>query len=110
MLQDILEKQATEQRRTSQFLKFALGKREEKSQNELMKDLKDKKYNPKNDKFMPRLFRKIGHQNGERSTGQSNMSRDSRNLNSAGWTPQVSQYDNNMSLSNTGKGQKYTLV
>lgn len=32
LLQDILEKQAMEQRRTAQFLKFALGKREEKSE------------------------------------------------------------------------------
>ena len=32
LLQDILEKQALEQRRTQQFLKYALGKREEKSE------------------------------------------------------------------------------
>ena len=35
LLQDILEKQAMEQRRTQQFLKYALGKREEKSESQL---------------------------------------------------------------------------
>ena len=40
LLQDILEKQAMEQRRTLQFLKFALGKREEKTEDQLKKDLK----------------------------------------------------------------------
>jgi hypothetical protein len=35
LLNDILEKQATEQRRTENFLKYALGKREEKTESEI---------------------------------------------------------------------------
>lgn len=42
-------------------MKFALGKREEKSEEELKQDLKEKKYNPKEDTYFPRLKRKIGH-------------------------------------------------
>jgi len=61
-----------EQRRTQQFLKYALGKREEKSENQLARDLKEKAYNPKADTFMPRLTRKIGH-----LTGDSQMSKSS---------------------------------
>ena len=49
LLQDILEKQAMEQRRTNQFLKFALGKREEKSEEQLKRELKEKNYNPRTD-------------------------------------------------------------
>ena len=67
----------------------------------MKKELKDKSYNPKNDSFMPRLFRKISHQNGERTTTSnfSHGSKISREINSAGWTPKVSTYDNNVSLS-----------
>lgn len=67
MLQDILEKQAMEQRRTQQFLKYALGRREQKSESVLQKELKEKSYTPKDDPFMPRLKRKISHLVGETS-------------------------------------------
>ena len=50
-----------EQRRTKQFLKFALGKREEKTEDELKTDMMNKKYNPMVDPLMPRLFRKVNH-------------------------------------------------
>lgn len=61
LLNDILEKQATEQRRTDNFLKYALGKREEKTDEEIKDNMKDNtlKYDPKNDPLMPRLFRKF---------------------------------------------------
>lgn len=58
LLQDILEKQATEQRRTYSFLRYALGKREEKSAQQLKADMSMKSYNPRNDPMMPRLFKK----------------------------------------------------
>ena len=58
LLQDILEKQATEQRRTFTFLRYALGKREEKSVEQIQADMKMKSYHPKSDSLMPRLFRK----------------------------------------------------
>lgn len=61
MLKDILEKQATEQRRTSLFLKFALGKREEKTESEIKTEMSQRAYNPLSDPLMPRLFRKVSH-------------------------------------------------
>lgn len=65
LLHDILEKQAIEQRRTQQFLKYALGKRETKTEEELKQVLKEKSYNPADDPFLPRLKRKTGHQTGQ---------------------------------------------
>lgn len=59
LLNDILEKQATEQRRTENFLKYALGKREEKTEDQIKKDIKQSSYDPKSDPLMPRLFRKF---------------------------------------------------
>lgn len=64
MLQDILEKQALEQRRTAEFLKYALAKREKKSESQLQKELKEKSYNPNDDPFLPRLKRKTAHLTG----------------------------------------------
>lgn len=61
LLKDILEKQATEQRRTTQFLKFALGKREQKTEEEIKFEMSQKSYNPAADPLMPRLFRKVSH-------------------------------------------------
>jgi hypothetical protein len=61
LLKDVLDKQATEQRRTTKFLTFALGKREEKTNTEIMTDLSQKRYDPRSDVFMPRLFRKTTH-------------------------------------------------
>ena len=75
-----------------------------------MKDLKEKSYNPKNDPLMPRLFRKISHQNGERPFGSSHMSKGTRLPGVPNWTPKASHYDNNASLSHISKGEKYTLV
>lgn len=46
LLQDVLVKQATEQRRTKEFLKFALGRRETKSDEELKREMSQRKYNP----------------------------------------------------------------
>ena len=54
-----------EQRRTQLFLKYALGKREKRSEDELNKELKEKTYNPVEDPFLPRLKRKVGHLTGQ---------------------------------------------
>ena len=96
LLQDILEKQALEQRRTAEFLKYALAKREKKSESQLKKELKEKSYNPNDDSFLPRLKRKTAHLTG-RMTQMSQISR--RNIFSA----HVSLYDNNQSISSIRK-------
>jgi len=90
-----------EQRRTQQFLKYALGKREERTETELQKNLREKAYNPVGDPFMPRLARKIGH-----LTGLGQMSQSARRNT---FSAKVSLYDNNASI-NTIKKEKYTLV
>jgi hypothetical protein len=59
LLGDILEKQSTEQRRTENFLKYALGKREKKSEADIVRGIKNSKYDPKKDPLMPKLFRKF---------------------------------------------------
>lgn len=41
------------------FLKYALRKREEKTDEEIAYGLKTSKYDPKSDPLMPRLFRKF---------------------------------------------------
>ena len=91
-----------EQRRTHQFLKYALGKREEKSEEQLQRDLKDKNYNPRVDGLMPRLTRKIGHLTGE-------MSQRSQSARITTFSAKVSVYDNNVSINGIRK-EKYTLV
>jgi len=102
LLQDILEKQSLEQRRTQQFLKFALGKREQKTEEQLKQELKEKNYSPQNDPFLPRLKRKVGHLTGE----QSQLSASTRRPQ---FSAQVSVYDNNESINSIRK-EKYTLV
>lgn len=114
LLQDILEKQATEQRRTIAFLKFALGKREDKSEAEITAERRQKSYNPMNDPMMPRLFRKVSHQMG-RSTARSTVTSASKHASKMGdsaenWKTQVSIYDNLDSISKIQTGDKYTLV
>jgi len=89
-------------------LKFALGKREDKTENEINKERKEKPYNPMNDPMMPRLFRKIGHQTGK-LTSRSNMTSASKSS-AADWENRVSTYDNLESVSKTGAKEKYTLV
>jgi hypothetical protein len=59
LLKDILEKQATEKRRTENFLKFALRKREDKTDEEIKQQMRNNSYDPKSDPLMPRLFRKF---------------------------------------------------
>lgn len=59
LLKDILEKQATEKRRTENFLKFALRKREDKTDEEIKQQMRNNSYDPKCDPLMPRLFRKF---------------------------------------------------
>lgn len=59
LLNDILEKQGTEKRRTQYFLKYSLRKREEKSDEEIKSTMKNSTYDPKADPLMPRLFRKF---------------------------------------------------
>ena len=59
LLNDILEKQGTEKRRTQYFLKYSLRKREEKSDEEIKSIMKNSTYDPKADPLMPRLFRKF---------------------------------------------------
>jgi len=46
LLADVLLKQATEQRRTKEFLKYALGRREEKSDEEIKTEMTTRKYQP----------------------------------------------------------------
>jgi hypothetical protein len=41
-----MDKQATERRRTKKFLAFSLGKREEKSDSEILMGVRTKGYNP----------------------------------------------------------------
>lgn len=83
-------------------MKYALGKREEKSEDQLTKDLKEKAYNPKADGFMPRLTRKIGHLTGE----MSQMTSTSRQKN---FSARVSHYENNDSITQIGR-EKYRFV
>ena len=91
-----------EQRRTQQFLKYALGKREQKTEEQLSKEIKEKSYNPTQDTFMPRLKRKIGHLTGEMSQMTSTTRKGT-------FSARVSLYDNNGSI-NSIKKEKYTLV
>lgn len=59
----MLKKQMQEQRKTGQFLKYALGKREVKSDVEIMHNLKTKAYQPYNDPLMPRIAKKYKQPN-----------------------------------------------
>jgi hypothetical protein len=59
LLKDMLKKQSQEQRKTSQFLKYALGKREVKTDEEIMQNLRMKVYQPYNDPLMPRIAKKF---------------------------------------------------
>lgn len=58
LLKDMLTKQGQEQRKTSSFLKFALGKRENKTDEELKQMMKQSNYQPNADPLMPRINRK----------------------------------------------------
>lgn len=87
-----MEKQATEQRRTSLFLKFALGKREEKSETEIKQEMSQRSYNPLCDPLMPRLFRKVSHQNSVSRTMVSSLHQYSMVS-----SKEVSIYDNSTS-------------
>ena len=55
----MLKKQIQEQRKTREFLKYALGKREVKTDEEIMQNLKMKVYQPHNDPLMPRIAKKF---------------------------------------------------
>lgn len=46
LLNDILEKQGTEKRRTQNFLKYSLSKREEKTDEEIVTGIRTSKYKP----------------------------------------------------------------
>lgn len=54
----MLKKQNQEQRKTGQFLKYALGKREIKTDQEIMTGLKQRAYQPGNDPLMARISKK----------------------------------------------------
>ena len=58
LLKDMLNKQTQEQRKTEQFLKFALGKREVKTEEEIKQQIRDSKYSPSSDPLMARSIRK----------------------------------------------------
>ena len=88
MLNDILEKQATEQRRTENFLKYALGKREEKTEEQIKDNIKKSSYDPKSDPLMPRLFRKFD------PSKSSIISSKHRRKNSMQVSESVKKYDN----------------
>jgi hypothetical protein len=68
LLNDVLKKQGQEQRKTSQFLRYALGKREVKSDQEIMSNLEKKSYQPVNDPLMPRINKKYQMMNKKSST------------------------------------------
>ena len=59
LLKDMLKKQNQEQRKAGVFLRYALGKREVKSGEEIMLDLRNKAYQPQNDSLMPRVAKKF---------------------------------------------------
>ena len=86
LLNDILEKQATEQRRTEGFLKYALGKRELKTEEQIKLQMSQSRYDPKSDPLMPRLFRKY-------DPSKSSIMQ-SKKRNGMMSTRSVSQYDN----------------
>ncbi len=58
LLKDMLTKQTQEQRRTEQFLTYALGKRELKTQEELAQQIKDSLYQPSADPLMARASKR----------------------------------------------------
>lgn len=104
------------------FLKFALGRREEKSESDIMSELHHKKYDPRADPLMSRLFRKANHQMStlERPSmntpgsifsthNHDSISRMNKANYNSGAPPskKVSLYDNNESV--VGK-DRYTLV
>lgn len=97
LVRDILEKQTTECRRTQTFLRYALGKREKKSEGEIKQEMAKKKYNPKNDPLMPRLFRK-------NDPSKSTILTMSRGRDQMSVFTNTSQYDNNKVYQ---KGQGY---
>ena len=86
-----MEKQATEQRRTFTFLRYALGKREEKSVEQIQADMKMKSYTPKNDSLMSRLFRKY-NPNASRSVISNSSVLLSKK---GGLNNSINTYDNN---------------
>lgn len=93
------------------FLKFALGKREEKSELEIKSEMTQRSYNPLSDPLMPRLFRKVSHQNSQSRTFQT-MGSSSQNAHYSGVfsskdVANVSIYDNN--TSQMGR-ERYSLV
>lgn len=62
LLKDMITKQTQEQRKTSQFLKFALGKRENKTEEEIKQMIKESNYQPNADPLMNRITRKYNPQ------------------------------------------------
>ena len=62
LVRDIQLKQTAEERKTSQFLKFALGKREIKTEEEIKQQIKTSGYNPGQDPLMGRIQRKYNPQ------------------------------------------------
>jgi hypothetical protein len=74
-------------------LRFALGRREEKSEGEIRQEMQKRKYNPKADALMPRLFRKMQHQ----TTSNIGSKFSNRNF-SVNESKQISVYDNDTSV------------
>lgn len=74
LLKDIMNKQVQEHRRTEQFLKYALGKREPKSEDEIMQGLKTKQYQPHNDLLMGRISKKYNRGGGTNLNSVRSMS------------------------------------
>ena len=80
-------------------MKFALGKREEKTEQEIKREMSMKSYNPASDPLMPRLFRKVSH--------QTSVSQRGAFSDKGSFSKEVSVYDNETSM--MGK-EKHTLV
>ena len=59
-MKDLLDKQQSERRKTKDFLRFALGKRQA-FESEKVEKLRSLKYNPLADPLVPKLFRKYNH-------------------------------------------------
>ena len=55
LLKDMVQKQVSEQRKTEQFLKFALGKRDGKTEEGIKAQMREKVYSPERDPLMPRI-------------------------------------------------------
>ena len=104
----MLAKQTQEQRKTTSFLKFALGKREIKTDEEIVNEIKNKAYQPSNDPLMSRIAKKYNGNGSAYNTKKGRlMSQDSKTSKTAAKFPAAFRsaknniaYRNNIQLRN----------